>query len=157
MLKETIDTMTFFIFISDLMITKWGCFVITLTTGAFLHQPLYFCESGRLLSTFILLRQTRACFPDKQGCVFQTNTVVFSRQTRVCCPGKQGCVFQANKGVFNGDCHTALLCGNALQPGYIAFRCKHMLVSKMANQPAASRQSGLSVSETRLWFVDLSW
>ena len=33
--------------------------------------------------------------------------------------------------------------------GYTAFGCKHMLVSKMVDQPAAvSRQSGLDVSET---------
>ena len=32
---------------------------------------------------------------------------------------------------------------------YAAFSCRHMLVAKMADQPAASRQSCLGVSETR--------
>ena len=54
----------------------------------------------------------------------------------------------------NGDCHTAMLHGNALQTGYAALSCRLMLVPKIADQPAASRQSGLGVSETRLRFVD---
>ena len=46
------------------------------------------------------------------------------------------------------NCHTALLRGNALQP---------MLVSKMVDQLAASRQSGLDVSEKNCDLFDLFW
>ena len=52
------------------------------------------------------------------------------------------------------DRHTALLQGNALQTGLSAFSCWNMLVVKMADQPAPSRQSGPDVSGTRLLFSD---
>ena len=55
---------------------------------------------------------------------------------------------------YNWDCHMALLRGNALQIGYAAISCRHMIVANMADQPATLMQSDPGVRETMLWFVD---
>ena len=50
-------------------------------------------------------------------------------------------------GGGNGDCHRALLRGNTLQP---VTRHLAASTSKMADQPAASKQSCVDVSEENL-------